>query len=193
MSGVNRQSEEFFEARYRSSTDPWHFASSRYELNRYRATINALARSSYRRAFEPGCSVGVLTAALAQVAKQVIACDISETAVNAAKQRCLGLHHVEIYRCDLSASPPAGQFDLMVFSELGYYFRADHLGRLARHMGERLEPGGEFVAVHWLGMSPDHVLHGDEVHQVLGETLPFEHIGGSRHGGFRIDSWRRLP
>jgi hypothetical protein len=31
--------------------------------------------------------------------------------------------------------------------------------------------GGEFVAVHWRGESGDHVLHGDEVHAVLKETL----------------------
>ena len=90
-------------------------------------------------------------------------------------------------------TPPDGTFDLIVFSELGYYFSADRLRAIVGRLEDRLERGGELVAVHWLGQSPDHVLSGDEVHEVLSETLACEWIGGSRHVGFRIDSWRRAP
>jgi SAM-dependent methyltransferase len=193
MNTSNRQSRAFFEARYQASSDPWRFASSPYELNRYQATLNALSRSNYRRAFEPGCSVGVLTAALARRVEHLIACDIAETAVACAKERCRGLRHVQIFQRDATRGPPDGTFDLMVFSELGYYFSATRLNALARTMAGHLQPDGEFVAVHWLGSSPDHVLHGDVVHEVLAENLPCKWIGGCRHAGFRIDSWRRAP
>jgi SAM-dependent methyltransferase len=193
MSAGSRQSQAFFEARYQASSDPWQFASSGYELNRYQATLEALSRASYRRGFEPGCSVGVLTAALARRVEHLIACDIAETAVACAKERCRELTHVEIYQRDIAEGPPEGIFDLMVFSELGYYFSADRLGAIVHRLASRLEPGGDFVAVHWLGHSPDHVLHGDVVHDVLAETLECEWMGGSRHPGFRIDSWRRAP
>jgi trans-aconitate methyltransferase len=190
---ANRQSQAFFEAQYQASGDPWKFASSDYERNRYAVTLESLSRASYRRAFEPGCSIGVLTAALAPRVAHLVACDISMTAVACAKERCQELTHVEIRQCDAAAEPPEGMFDLMIFSELGYYFSADRLRAVAQGMSGRLEPGGEFVAVHWLGHSADHVLHGDEVHEVLARALPFEWIGGSRHAGFRIDSWRRSP
>jgi SAM-dependent methyltransferase len=190
MNTSNRQSRAFFETLYQGSSDPWQFASSSYELNRYQATLHSLSQASYRRGFEPGCSVGVLTAALAQRVVHLIACDIADTAVACAKERCRDLNHVEIYQRDASEGPPEGTFDLIVFSELGYYFSADRLGLIARQMAGGLEPGGEFVAVHWLGHSPDHVLHGDAVHEVLAESLPCEWIGGSRQAGFRIDSWR---
>lgn len=192
MSMSSRQSQAFFEARYTASSDPWQFASSPYELNRYEATLEALSRPSYRHAFEPGCSVGVLTAALARRVEHLIACDISPTAVAYAKERCREFSHVEIYQRDAAAGPPQGTFDLIMFSELGYYFTADRLQAIARLMAQRLAPDGELVAVHWLGHSPDHVLHGDEVHEVLAQVLPAR-IGGSRHAGFRIDSWRRPP
>jgi protein-L-isoaspartate O-methyltransferase len=187
----DRQSEAFFEARYQASTDPWRFASSTYELNRYRATLDALCQSSYRQGFEPGCSIGVLTAALAGRVEHLIACDIAESAVACAKERCRELSNVQIYHRDAADGPPDGSFDLIVFSELGYYFSVDRLKTIARQMTSRLEPGGEFVAVHWLGHNADHVLHGDVVHEVLTETLACEWIGGSRHPGFRIDSWRQ--
>jgi SAM-dependent methyltransferase len=188
----NRQSQAFFEARYQASSDPWQFASSAYELKRYEATIKALFRAKYRCGFEPGCSVGVLTARLAPRIKHLIACDISETAVARAKERCREFNHVEIYQRDAAAGPPEGTFDLIVFSELGYYFSAGRLQAIVQRLADRLESGGEFLAVHWLGKSLDHLLHGDEVHEVLGRTLPCAWIGGSRHVGFRIDSWRRM-
>jgi SAM-dependent methyltransferase len=193
MNLSNRQSQAFFEARYQASSDPWQFASSAYELNRYKATLESLTRGSYRRGFEPGCSVGVLTAALARRVEHLIACDISDTAVAWAKERCRAFSHVEIYQRDAATAPPEGTFDLIVFSELGYYFSVDRLQAIARQMSDRLEPGGEFVAVHWLGHSSDHVLHGDEVHSLLAKTLPCDWISGSRHVGFRIDSWLRAP
>jgi SAM-dependent methyltransferase len=193
MNLSNRQSRAFFEARYQASSDPWQFASSAYELNRYKATLESLSRASYRRGFEPGCSVGVLTAGLARRVEHLVACDISDIAVARAKERCREFGHVEIYQCDAAAAPPEGTFDLMVFSELGYYFAIDRLQAIARQMSDRLEAGGEFVAVHWLGHSSDHLLHGDEVHRLLGKALPCEWISGSRHVGFRIDSWRRGP
>lgn len=189
----NRQSQTFFESRYRTSTDPWRFASSTYELNRYHTTLDALSRPSYRRGFEPGCSIGVLTAALAARVEHLIACDISETAVARARERCRDLSHVEIFRCDAADVLLENSFDLIVFSELGYYFCVNRLAAMVRQMARRLEPGGEFVAVHWLGTSSDHLLHGDVVHEVLADNLPCEWTGGSRHTGFRLDSWRRVP
>jgi protein-L-isoaspartate O-methyltransferase len=189
----NRQSQAFFEARYQASSDPWRFASSTYELKRYQATLDALSRPRYLRGFEPGCSVGVLTAALAGRVEHLIACDIAETAVACAKARCRELTNVEIYHRDAAQGPPDGLFDLIVFSELGYYFSVNELTAMAGRMASRLEPDGDFVAVHWLGTSADHILHGDVVHEVLAENLPCEWIGGSRHTGFRIDSWRRVP
>lgn len=188
----NRQSRAFFEACYQASSDPWQFASSAYELARYDASIRALSQSKYRRGFEPGCSVGVLTARLAARVEHLIACDISETAVARAKERCRDLKHVEIHQRDAAVGPPEGTFDLIVFSELGYYFSIGTLQAIAQQLADRLEPGGEFLAVHWLGDSRDHRLRGDEVHEVLGRTLPYAWIGGSRHVGFRIDAWRRL-
>jgi SAM-dependent methyltransferase len=191
VSTSSRQSPAFFEARYQASSDPWKFASSSYELNRYQATLAALSRSHYRRGFEPGCSVGVLTAALARRVEHLIACDIAQTAVARAKERCREFSHVEIYHRDAALGPPEGSFDLMIFSELGYYFSVNQLTAMARQMASALEPGGEFVAVHWLGYSPDHVLHADVVHQALAESLACVWISGSRHAGFRIDSWRQ--
>jgi trans-aconitate methyltransferase len=185
------QSAAFFEQKYRASADPWNFATAHYEQRRYAATLAALPRPTYARAFEPGCSVGVLTAALARRCTRVEACDLAATAVAHARVRCRELPNVTISERDVCAAPLENQYDLIVFSEIGYYFSTPELRALVRRLTGALQPGGDFLAVHWLGQSADHVLHGDEVHRVIAATLPGDLKHGMRHAGFRIDVWRR--
>lgn len=180
-----------FEARYRQSPDPWDFANSEYERSRYQTTIAALGRGAYGRAFEPACSVGELTARLAPLCDQVIATDIAPSAVRRARQRCQTLTNVEVFQADLATGSPPGPFDLIVFSEVGYYFDNMLLRHIVLELEGKLALGGEMVAVHWLGHSGDHVLDGDTVHELLRQSLSLEWIKGARHAGFRIDSWAR--
>jgi hypothetical protein len=184
-------SESAFDARYRRSADPWDFATSAYERERYRTTIASLTRPSYRRAFEPACSIGELTARLAPLCAEVIATDISGAAVSRARQRCGALANVRVGHANIADGSPPGPFDLIVFSEVGYYFDRSTLVGIAADLEGKLVVGGEFVAVHWLGQSPDHVLHGDTVHELLAGCLSLEWLKGGRHEGFRIDTWTR--
>jgi protein-L-isoaspartate O-methyltransferase len=135
----------------------------------------------------------VLTAALAERCDEVQAIDIAPSAVTAARARCANFPGVTIHCADIAARSPRGPFDLIVFSELGYYFEAARLRRIAESLSAALGGGGEFIAVHWLGASEDHLLHGDRVHAILGDALgqSCSWIQGARHPGFRLDTWRR--
>jgi SAM-dependent methyltransferase len=180
-----------FEIRYRTARDPWNFAHSPYERGRYRDTLDGLSRSRYRSAYEPGCSIGELTAQLALRCDRVQATDISPTAVSRARQRCAQFRNVSIACADVSDDIAGGPFDLIVFSEIGYYFSRGQLSGIARRLSRTMEPDGEFVAVHWLGDSIDHVLHGDDVHEVLEQSLGLAPATRRRAPGYRIDSWVR--
>jgi SAM-dependent methyltransferase len=184
-------SADAFEALYRASSDPWDFATSPYEQHRYETILGSLQRTAYDTAFEPGCSIGALTTRLASRCRRVIATDIAPTAIRRAMQRCRQLGNVSVRLAAGSTDLPQEPLDLIVFSEIGYYFDEAALRRYASLLAGRLKPGGEFIAVHWLGRSPDHVLHGDAVHDTLFATLPLSWILGTRHDGFRIDSWVR--
>jgi chemotaxis methyl-accepting protein methylase len=96
------------------------------------------------------------------------------------------VEHADLRDCKLDAAP-----DLIVLSEIAYYFDAAELYRIAKNLYERLSSGGTLLAVHWLGKSDDHLLHGDEVHDVLLDALPRKQQTGARHTGFRIDRWTR--
>jgi protein-L-isoaspartate O-methyltransferase len=193
MSEHSPVSQAAFEAKYRQSGDPWNFTGSRYERARYELTLRSLMRTRYRRAFEPACSIGVLTAALAERCDEVLAIDIAPSATAMARKRCANLPWVTISCADLATQRPEGPFDLIVFSELGYYFTQAQLTRIARSLSATLETGGELIGVHWLGTSEDHVLHGDQVHANLKDALTHScaWIKGARHPGFRVDTWRR--
>jgi trans-aconitate methyltransferase len=182
---------EAFEARYRADPDPWQFTSSVYERERYAVTIAALTQPRYANAFEPGCSVGELTALLAPRCDRLLATDVSETAVERARARCASYPQVTVERGDVTAVVVDRPFDLIVFSEIAYYFEASKLESLANRLANDLCLGGTFLAVHWLGRSADHILHGDEAHEVLLGKLPLQHLRAERHPGFRLDLWMR--
>lgn len=183
--------QEFFDAKYRENSDPWAFASNDYEQNRYSEILRALDCRHYKRAFEPGCSIGILTARLASISEHIDAIDISPTAVRQARRYCAGLSNVSVTCGSLPMSVPAGTFDLIVLSEIGYYFDRQELSQIGYDVVRHLEPSGVLLAAHWLGESADHLLDGDSVHEILGqlEGLNLEYSG--RHVGFRIDRWVR--
>ncbi len=62
MTSTDRQ---YFVDLYASDPDPWRLATSWYERRKYALTVDALPNERYRRAFEPGCSIGVLSELLA--------------------------------------------------------------------------------------------------------------------------------
>jgi SAM-dependent methyltransferase len=46
---------------------------------------------------------------------------------------------------------PPGRFDLVVLSEVLYFFTPEDLARIAERLVAALKPGGEVILVHWLG------------------------------------------
>ena len=185
-------SAEFFEQKYRDHADPWDFAGSDYERSRYNAIIGALGERRYERAFEPGCSVGELTWRLAMCCERVDAMDISVTAIDRAKRRCYGLSNVDLQVGGLPHQIPDGAFDLIVFSEIGYYFDEARLQELGSALVQRIHFSGTLLAVHWLGTSGDHVLSGDRVHEIIGSLDGLRLVHSERHARFRLERWERI-
>jgi SAM-dependent methyltransferase len=179
-----------FEAKYEGGADPWNFRADAYERRRYDVTLASLPRARYHRAFEPGCSVGELSALLAARCDQLLATDASHHAIETACRRLARYPNIELAVAALPEEWPAGTFDLVVFSELGYYFSEDELQSLVERCHDGLEPGGHLVAVHWRGHSPDHVLHGDAVQATFRRrfgTPRVHHIEPE----FVLDLWER--
>lgn len=191
-----------FESIYATADDPWAFASSVYELAKYDTTMDALSKPRYRRCFEPACSIGVLTERLAGRADHVVACDGSALAAERARSRLREAGNVDIVTASIPEWWPDGTFDLIVLSELGYYWDRPGWGRIVDRARNSLGEGGEVVAVHWLGASPDHILDGRTVHDELGDRLgpsglhlvrPAVPDDPAAPDGFVLDRWGGSP
>ena len=194
MTGPDTTSAAFFEAMYAGATnnDPWQFATSAYEQERYGAVMRALEGRRYRRAFEPGCSVGVLTERLAAICDGVEACDLSATAVAAAQRRCGHLPGVSV-RCEGFEGSGRGwqTFDLLVLCEIGYYFTAEAWRGMVETMVREIRPRTVVLGCHWLGSSKDHLQGGEAVQAAMEHTL-LRRTLRERHEGFLLESWVRV-
>jgi SAM-dependent methyltransferase len=182
-------SRAFFDRLYFQDAAPWRFASSEYELGRYEVIMQALSSRRYRHAFEPGCAIGVLTERLATICDCVDAIDISSIAVRQASRRSSRLPNVTIRQGALPVDIPTGSFDLLVLSEIGYYFDPAELKTLIDHLMERMVAGAVFLAVHWLGSSPDHILSGSQVHRIISSTERLTREVSENHTEFLLDRW----
>jgi SAM-dependent methyltransferase len=183
----------YFEQMYAGSVDPWSFASRWYEQRKRALTVAALPEPRYRSAFEPGCAIGLLTEQLAPRCDHVLAADAVGAAVATARQRCAGLANVTVEQRRMPDDWPSGRFDLMVLSELGYYFDDAELDRLLRNAVAALEPGGTLLAVHWRPFVAEHVRPGDEVHTALRAVTGLGLIAAHEEPDFRLDVFRRVP
>jgi len=82
-----RLSDAHFDRIYTESADPWRPQSRWDEQRKHAITLALLPYARYRHAFEPGCSIGVLTERLAQRCDHVTAPDVAVAALDAAHRR----------------------------------------------------------------------------------------------------------
>ncbi|MCS0603517.1 nodulation S family protein [Streptomyces sp. LP11] len=186
-----RTPDAYFDDMYRGAEDPWHLAERWYERRKYDLTVAALPQPRYRRAFEPGCSVGELTRRLAVRCDAVFACDRVGSAVATARHRTRDLPHVEVRRMVLPEEWPTGSFDLIVLSELLYYLDDATFDRFVRRTVASLEPGGTLVTVHWDHPVPEHLTTGSGIADLLAARLELDLLADHREEDFVLQVHRR--
>ena len=158
----------YFDALYAADADPWRFETSDYEAAKYADTLAALPRQRYAAAVEFGCSIGVLTKLLGGRADAVLGIDVAQAALDQAAARCAALPDVRFAHMRIPDDMPDGRFDLIMLSEVLYYFEPPTLVRLADRLHAIAAPDADLVLVHWLGPTPDYPLTGDTA---VGEFL----------------------
>jgi len=157
----------YFEAMYRAAPDPWGFAERWYERRKYAISLALLPAERYRRAFEPGCSVGVFSRLLGPRCDWLLSCDLAAAAVQKAGEQTANLPQVRVEQREIPRQWPSGRFDLIVLSEVLYYFGDHDLEQVLKQAAACLEPDGTLLAVHWRHPVADYPRSGDDVHQAL--------------------------
>ena len=184
----------YFDKLYSESRDPWKFETSEYEANKYAATIAALPKTRYRSAFEIGGSIGVLTQKLAQRCDKLLSIDVSKLAQEQAIKRCKSLPQVRFEIMSVPEQFPNEIFDLILVSEVGYYWCWEDLKKAQQLILEHLEPGGHLLLVHWTLYARDYPLSGDEVHDSFFElaSTKLRHLLGQKEEQYRLDLFERV-
>jgi len=183
-----------FEALYAADEDPWAVRAAWYERRKRTVLLACLGRERYRSAFEPGCGNGEMSAALAARCERLLACDGAAAAVAAARRRldAAGIDTVRIEQRSLPAQWPQGErFDLVVISELAYYFEAAVLEDMLARACAMLEEGGELVLCHYLHDFDDRVTGTAQAHALAGRMPGMARAVHHLDQDFLLEIWRR--
>ncbi|WP_249998170.1 trans-aconitate 2-methyltransferase [Actinoplanes sp. M2I2] len=183
----------YFEDMYARSSDPWSFATRWYDARKHALTADSLTRRRYRSGFEPGCSTGMLTARLAERCDRLLSVDAVPAAVATAAQHLAAFPHVTVRAASMPADWPDETFDLIVLSELGYYFDDHDLTTLIDRAVGSLEPGGDLVAVHWRRPVDEHARPGDEVHARIAAAPGLARQARHEEPDFLLEVYTRTP
>jgi SAM-dependent methyltransferase len=154
-----------FDAMYAADPDPWSVRTSWYERRKLAVLLACLPRDRYPRAWEPGCGIGVGTAALADRVEDLVASDGAPRAVAATRERTASLSHVRVVESRLPESPLEGPVDLVVAAEFLYYL--DDLEAAVTALWSACAPGGHLLCVHWAHHPHDGHRSGAELHGLL--------------------------
>lgn len=178
-----------FDRLYDRADDPWDFQSSPYEHAKYDATVAALPERRFAHALEIGCSIGVLTARLAERCDRLLALDLAEAAVARARRRCGVLPGVEIRQACIPRDWPDGAFDLILISEVLYFLSPADIAETSRLAHAALAPGGTILLVNWTGPT-DTPTTGEQAATLFMGGLAAPTVEAPR---YRIDMLPRKP
>ncbi|MEN3184586.1 MAG: SAM-dependent methyltransferase [Atribacterota bacterium] len=142
--------EEHFEELYRKKEDPWNYAQSPYEREKYEKTLRTIP-DDVSSILEVGTSEGVFTELLLERGKYVLGIDISQTALERAQKRLKKYGGcVTLKKMDITRDEPEGVFDLILASEVLYYLGGKAiLLSLEDKFFRHLRDGGYLLLVHF--------------------------------------------
>ncbi len=185
---------EFFQALYEADPDPWKFATSEYEAQKYAVTLDALTRPTYGSALEIGGSIGILTEQLGKRCESLLSIDVSEIAQAQAIARCHHLPQIQFQLMTVPQAFPAQSFDLILVSEVAYYWSLEDWAKAQDLIFDHLNLNGQLLLVHWTVDAQEMPLTGDQVHDSLLRRLPnyVRHCQSYRDTKYRLDLLERV-
>ena len=184
---------DYFKGMYATESDPWKFATSPYERDKYAATLAALPRAHYTSALEVGCSIGVFTHQLCPRCDALIGLDVVPSVLDAARARCADCPDARFILAAVPGAWPDGRFDLIVISEVAYYLDRADLARLVTRVEGALLPEADIVLVHWLGVT-HYPLSGDDAAEgfIAGARTFATVVKQARTAEYRLDVLRGI-
>jgi SAM-dependent methyltransferase len=153
---LRQKAETFFENVWQRG-DPWEFETSEFEQTKYERQLALLGGRRYTRVLELGCGAGAFTRLLARHADQVVALDISPSAIARANTQETSPATVDFRVANIMDYDPCaeGPWDLVVLSDticyLGWLYSFFEIGWLASQIFAATRDGGSLLLANTLG------------------------------------------
>lgn len=179
-----------FEAIFDQS-DPWGLEALWYEARKRDVLMAALPEARYTCALEAGCATGMLTERLATRCDALLAVDLVQRAVDRTRQRVVACPWVKVRQATLPEDWPAGTFDLVVLSELGYFFSPEDWRLVADRAAGALGSQGTIVACHWLRPFAERQMPTRHVHAAIARRHGLHRHVRHIEPDFLLEVWSR--
>lgn len=184
---------DYFDSFYARHDDPWGFETRWYEERKRALLMASLPTRALGSVLEVGCSTGLITVDLAARADRVVGLEPAAAALEATRTRTRALRNVELQRGGAPAHWPAGPFDTIVLSEVGYYLSPPDLERTIALIDDSLTEEGSLVACHWRHPVADYPQTGDQVHAALRSVRTWERLALHEEEDFVLEVFGRHP
>ena len=186
MADARSHRRKTFDALFSRDRDPWDFETSDYEREKRAATIAALKGARFENALEIGCATGVLSRQLAPHCARLFALDVSDQALDLARERSAAQTVIRYRRAEVPRDWPDGSFDLIVFSEVLYFLSAQEIAAVSRQACDALAPDGLCLLVNWTGPN-DLPVSGAEAVRLFVEAASWQSDEPRLAPSYRID------
>jgi predicted TPR repeat methyltransferase len=183
----------YFDGIFEQDDDPWNLATSNYEKEKFEQTISAIADRRYTQALEVGCAHGVLTGRLVGLCDRLLAIDISSKALEKAHHRVGDRSGLSLQQMAFpKETPDTADFDLIILSEVVYYWGVVDLDRAGEWLKDHVARNGRIILVHYIGET-DYPHSGDDAVDALWAHLKslYHRRRSDREDGYRLDLWER--
>lgn len=185
-----------FDLLYQEQADPWSVTTAWYERRKRDILMTALPRERYTFGLELGCGIGATTRLLAQRCDSICAVDGSSVAISRCAEVLAkdGCSNVQLGTCQLPQAWPlqhGWQPDLIVVSELAYYFSDAALDCLLQRCQAALTDDGDWLMCHYT--APFHDRHQDtaRLHDKIDALGGIQRIIRHDDEQFQLCVWRK--
>lgn len=145
LSGLGWSGREFRHRYAKSPGNSWGYLASASHEWRLLNILEKLPDNPKGTILEAGCAEGFITRHLMQRYGRVIACDLSDLAVERARACCPAAKHVEFHCLDIRRGIPARDIDVCLASNVLYYLSPREITAFAAELASRMNASGTLV------------------------------------------------
>ena len=139
-------SADVFHDRYaQTEKDAWGYLGSSTHEQRCRIILELLPHVTSGTALEVGCAEGFITKSLARRFDRVIACDLSDIAIDRARTHCGDSANIEFNVQDIRHGIPAHNVHVCLVSDVLYYLSPREISVFANQLASRMNSTGKLV------------------------------------------------